>query len=136
MAKITKGYISSKARIIKNILNARGIVSASDLEKSVGVTISLGDDVLEFVSKDHSEQVVRSTSYKFSYGAPGIGTPIEGAVNPTPNYSLMIVKCGSFIPGYSSFGSDQQGNILQVREMRNSGFAELMAALEELSVLK
>ena len=62
----------------------------------------------------------------------GVGIPLEIRINPSLDYTKIILKNKKRIEGYDEFSKDHFGNLIQIRYLDKVDFSLLKSELERL----
>lgn len=133
--KITLEYVAQVSSELLNVLNKEKVETTADLEKMVGreiVITSVGDSI-EFLKRLSDSE---TKAYIVSYSKRWYGFPIELKINPTLNYSLVILMAETIIEGYKELSIDAYDNIRQCKKFESSDFRFVKEELEKLSLPK
>ncbi|MBU0760518.1 MAG: hypothetical protein KJ600_01420 [Nanoarchaeota archaeon] len=112
-------------------LDRERIKSNADLERKLGTTFHLGDSK-DFVSIMLRQPSCGRSAYAVSYTNPGTGIAIELRINKQEGYSQVNLKSSQRIGGYSPFGSDVLGNLIQIKRLAHFDFSSVVKELADL----
>jgi len=131
---ITREEISDIARRLRIFLDMKKIESAKDLKDRVGPSSAVrGGGPGDIITMESRPSDFWSLAYIISYITPKKGVPIEVSVNPSMNYSRVILKTESRLNGYDIFTRDRFGNHIQTRTIPDCSISEVKKELESLS---
>ena len=132
--KITHKELKKIATNLLSIINKEKIDHVDSLEEklrsSIMINIDMGDGEYVSISKRPSNEAF---AYTFSYITPNSGIPMEIRINPTLNYTKVIIKDERLVDGYQKFAIDPFGNKVQYLTIKSSDLPFLKIELERLS---
>ena len=131
--KISREFIAERARKLIEALQEARISSLSDLESLIDTEIQINAEENERVEFSLRSSNFNTQAYTVSYIIHGLGIPLEFKINPSLQYSQVIVKCHSLIEGYSPFAQDQQGNIAQNKIIPSNSLYQVKLELTSLA---
>ena len=132
--KISKEELKKTAERFHETLEREKIESVGDLEKNLGKTfVVAGSEENIFIEMRPSNH--GTMAYTVSYNHPLTGIPMELKINPSQEYSQVIIKSGEEIEDYFPFTEDVFGNITQNRIFYSPEFSLCLDELKRLQTL-
>lgn len=133
-----KGQLSREdlrdiAKRFLEVIDKEKICSLEDLNKKNGQVFPRRLFPRDFIKIELRPSKQGAHANTISYIIPGIGIPIEARINPSLNYSVMIAKTDSEIPGYIKLTEDNFGNIIQDKFLNSTDFSSIRKELEVLA---
>ena len=99
---------------VLGLLEREKIDSIEELKKRLGESFEVPEGIVQLEQAPSGlNPIPDSIAYTMSYIIRGKGIPLEVRLNPTVNYSLIIIKSGSTVDGYSQDFRDPLGNTIQ-----------------------
>ena len=133
--KLTHKELRKIATNLLSIIDKEKIDCVDSLEEKLRsplmINIDMGDNEYVSISKRPSNE---GFAYTFSYMTPNSGIPMEIRINPTLNYTKVIIKDEKMVDGYQKFAIDPFGNKVQDITIKSSDLPFLKIELERLSV--
>ena len=109
--------LSAMAKRFLITLDRNGIGDLEAMEKFMGMKFPISDDEREFVQISANPSNKHTMAYTISYVVDGAGVPMEAKINPMLEYTKIIVKSESDVPGYFAFSRDNFGNLQQMKDL-------------------
>ncbi len=132
--KITHKELRKIAANILSLINKDKIDSADYLEEKLRSSPIIDIDMAhsEFVSISKRPSEEGTFAYTLSYIIPSSGIPMEIRINPTLNYTRLIIKDQELVDGYQKFAIDFFDNKVQYLTIEGSDLPFLKIELERL----
>ncbi|MCH8945426.1 MAG: hypothetical protein IIA85_00695 [Nanoarchaeota archaeon] len=129
--KLSKKDIKVISAEFLELLDGESVFKNKDLERMIGKVIN-GTNPKDKLVFDNRPSNLGTMAYTISYVREGTGIPLEIKMNPSLDYSQVIIKLQESLVGYDSFARDSLGNIAQTKLLNSS---DLLLSRNELSSL-
>lgn len=137
--KISRQKLSEVCRIFLEVLDKEGIANLEGLEALAGQATPIDGKPQDYLIVEWRPSNLGTRAIDASYviqherGKLGGGIPLSVKVNRELNYSQLIIKTPSELPGYAPFFQDQFGNLAQARVIRTTDLDKIRKEIKDLS---
>jgi len=126
--------IKKTARSFLETLDREKIFATGDLEANLNQIFTSVGDPLDSVILTLRPSNAGTAAYTISYTRSGTADiPIELKINPSLDYTQVILKAGEIVGSYEPFAIDLYDNIAQARKMESSDLSHAREELKRLS---
>ena len=128
----TRPRIGQIATSILDMLAQYEIVDYKSLESCIGIEHVVDNEAGEKIVIQLRPSNMDTQAVAITYLLPDGAMPIEARLNSALEYSRIIMKLDTELPGYNTFYKDNAGNYTQDRSWNLTTIDDLRTALERL----